>query len=177
MKISFGFLMLALTTIWIAGAFGQQASPLADKVLQLQEGATSPPATIEDAAWLEGHWEGDLEGAHQQHMVYSAASGHMPGFVRAWGENGDIWFYEIAVFAEVNNSLELRVKHFTSNLVGWEGQEEFIARRLVKLTDEALFFDGATFVKNGPDDHIVYYRIPDGEREGDIVVVHQTRIK
>ena len=160
-----------------AALSGTGKSPLPTEVLSLAEGATSPEATIDLVRWLEGSWEGTLEGAMQQHVALAPVSGHMPGFVRAWGPDGSIWFYEINVLAEVGESLEFRVKHFSSELAGWEGKDEFVRHPLVAFTDQAVFFHGITFVKNGPDSHIVYFRIPEGERKGQIIVVHQTRVK
>jgi hypothetical protein len=146
------------------------------KVLTWAEGAASPKASVADVRWMEGEWEGALESATQQHTVFSPVSGHMPGFTRAWGKDGAIWFYEINDLAEVNGSLEFRVKHFSGELAGWEGKDEFDRHRLMTITDQALFFDGITIVKEGPDHFTVYVRITDGERKGQIVVVHQSRI-
>lgn len=151
--------------------------PAPPEILLLKAGDRPAKANIDAVRWLEGGWEGMLEGNYQQHFAYPPVSGQMPGFVRAWTKDGTILFYEISVFAEVGETLECRVKHFTSELAGWEGKDECIRRPLVAMTDQALFFHGITFVKDGPDRHIVYYRIPEGVREGEVIVVRQSRIK
>ena len=145
-------------------------------VLTWTEGAVRPKASIADVRWLEGQWEGKLDSATQQYTAFSPVSGHMPGFARAWGPDGAIWFYEINDLVEVDGSLEYRDKHFSGELAGWEGKDEFVRHRLVTITDQALYFDGITIVKEGPHHYTVYVRISDGERKGQIVVVHQTRI-
>ena len=153
-----------------------QDQPQSDRVLTWTEGATPPKASIADVRWMEGGWEGPLESAMQQYSVFSPVSGHMPGFTRAWGPDGAIWFYEINDLVEVHGSLEFRVKHFSGELSGWEGKDQFVRHRLITITDHALYFDGLTIVKEGADHFTVYVRITDGDRKGQIVVVHQRRI-
>ena len=153
----------------------QESSPSA-MVRSWTEGAVSPKASINDMRWLIGEWEGKLEGAMQQHIALPPVSGHMPGFARAWGQDGSIWFYEINDLVEVDGSLEFRVKHFSSELAGWESKNEFVRHRLIQITDRAMYFDGITFVREGANHHSVYVRISEGERKGQVVVVHQTRM-
>lgn|GEM_PF-1174371 len=154
-----------------------EKKPAPSEVLSWSDGAVSPKAKIDVVRWLEGNWEGKLDDNAQQNMIYAPVSGQMPGFVRAWTKEGMILFYEIEVFAEVGDSIECRVKHFSSELVGWEGKDDYIRRRLVAVTDKAVFFDGITFEKDGPDRHIVHFRLPSGGRKGQIIVVNQTRVK
>src|SRR3569623_1142003 len=130
MKISVCCLFMALIAAPLRTCADVVPDPVA-QVRSLAEGEHSPPASIDVVRWLEGNWEGDLEGNAQQNMIYSAVAGQMPGFVRAWTKEGKILFYEIAVFAEIDGSVEYRGKHFSSELSGWEGKDEFYRRRLV----------------------------------------------
>jgi hypothetical protein len=154
-----------------------QEQPQSEKVLTWTEGAAPAKASIADVRWMEGEWEGTLESGMQQHTVFSPVSGHMPGFTRAWGPDGAIWFYEINDLVEADGSLEFRVKHFSGELAGWEGKDQFIRHRLVRIAAQELYFDGITIIKEGPDHFTVFVRISDGERKGQIVVVHQTRVR
>ncbi len=43
--------------------------------------------------------------------------------------------------------MEVRIKHFDSNLSGWEEKDEFQAFPLVKLGKDEAWFDGMTFRK------------------------------
>jgi Domain of unknown function (DUF6265) len=153
----------------------QEPSPTA-MVRTWTDGTVSPAATINDIRWLVGDWEGKLEAGMQEHTAFPPVGGHMPGFARGWGQDGSIWFYEINDFIEVNRSLEFRVKHFSGDLAGWEGRNEFVRHRLIEKTDRALYFDGLTIVKEGPEHYTVYVRINDGEKKGQVLVVHQTRV-
>jgi hypothetical protein len=44
------------------------------------------------------------------------------------------------------------------------------------VTNRVMYFDGLTLVKEGPEHFTVYVRITDGEKKGQILVVHQTRV-
>jgi len=173
----FGLFGLLLVLGPTGYCFAQKAPPLPTEVLTWKEGASAPKATLDIVKWLEGSWQGQLEGTMQEHTVFAPVSGQMPGFVRAWRDDGSIWFYEISLFAQVGETLEIRAKHFSPELAGWEEKDGYVRRRLIAFTDKALFFDGVTYARNGPDNHTVYFRIPEGDRKGEIVVVRQKRVK
>jgi Domain of unknown function (DUF6265) len=167
--------ILLLCAVPIA-AIAQEQSPNS-MVRTWTDGTVSPAATINDMRWSVGDWEGALEGGGvQQYTAFPPTKGHMPGFARGWGQDGTIWFYEINDYVEVNGSLEFRVKHFSGDLTGWEGKNEFVRHRLIEVTNRAIYFDGLTVVKEGPDHFTVYVRITDGEKKGQVLVVHQTRL-
>lgn len=176
LRTTMGRIALLFMASLLAQARTQEPKATAAEVMTWTEGSPRPNATLEVARWLEGSWEGMLESAMQQHTVFAPVSGQMPSFVRAWGPDGTIWFYEIGVLAEVDGSLEFRVKHCTSELAGWEDKDGFVRHRLVAVTDRALYFDGITYVKEGPDRHTVYVRNSSGEHQEQIVVVHQKRV-
>lgn len=150
-------------------------TPAPVEVLSWKEGMQVPKADIDVVRWLAGSWEGSLADGKQEWTAISPLSGDMPGLGRGWGPDGGIWFYEISLFTEVNESVEFRVKHFSQQLNGWEGKDEYVRHRLIAVTDEAVFFDGITFAKNGPDAHTVHLRLYEGERKGQIITVHQRR--
>lgn len=170
------FLRLALLPLFafFLHANAQEPRPT-EMVKTWTEGTVSPKATLNDVRWLQGEWEGKVEVAMQQATSFAPVSGHMPGFARAWGPDGAIWFYEINDFVEVDGSVEFRVKHFSGELAGWEEKNAFVRHRLVAITADALYFDGITFVREGPEHHTVYVRTAQGDQKGSIVVVHQTR--
>lgn len=166
------FLLLLFTALTCPGQPDGDAFP---RVLSAPDNMSPVPATLADIDWIVGAWEGPLGDNRQEHIAYPAVQGQIPGFVRGWTADDTITFYEINAFAEVEGSLEFRVKHFTPELAGWEPQTEFVRHRLVAKTDNALYFHGITFVRTGPDRHTVYYRIPDGERADEIITVNQHR--
>ena len=53
----------------------------------------------------------------------------------------------------------MELKHFSNELKGWEEKNETIAFPLVKITSNAVYFDGMTFVKISDDEMHVYVEI------------------
>jgi hypothetical protein len=90
----------------------------------------------------------------------------MPSFVRAVNATG-VTFYEISLFAEERGSLVNKVKHFTSELHGWEARDASIDRPLLERRGDTFFFDGLTIHRTSPDAFRVYFlvRIDGVERE------------
>lgn len=136
----------------------------------LAKGQTPAPATLADAAWLEGHWVGEMPNAAVESIIYAKKAGQMPGFVRAL-QGGSIMFYEIMVFGEVSNSLYQRVKHFSADLAGMEDRDAYVERPLVAKDETSLFFDGSTFTRTGPDSFTVYHLYREGDKEIETIVV------
>jgi len=75
--------------------------------------------------------------------------------------NGQVRFYELETIVEVDDTLLLRLKHFTAALHGWEARDETVDFRLVKVTGERVYFDGMTFEKVSDDEMNVYVVIGD----------------
>jgi len=115
-------------------------------VMGREEGAASPPATIEDVAWLAGRWAGEGLGGAAEDLISPAAGGQMMGMFRHLKADGSVGFYEFYVFAEQGGSLTQRLKHFSLPLSGWEEKDEFVEFPLVKLEPGAAYFDGLTYL-------------------------------
>jgi hypothetical protein len=136
----------------------------------LAKGASGPPTTIADLAWLEGHWIGEMPDGPVEQVILGPKFGHMPGFVRSVSPQGVI-FYEISLFAQAEDSVTYKVKHFTPTLVGWEGQDVHIDRPLVDRDADTLFFDGITFLRTGKDSFTVYFLNRSGQEERETLVI------
>ena len=145
-------------------------------VLRWEEGMESPQANLEIIQWLEGNWVGDLEGDNQQHVAFPIVGKNMPGYARGWKDNGDVLFYEVSVFTEIDHSIEFRVKHVSGDLSVWEGEKGYARHRLIKYTEKEFYFDNITYTKVDDNTHIVHVRIPNGEPEGRIITIVQKRV-
>lgn len=113
-------------------------------------GAPAPAARIADLAWLAGAWEGEgISGPARE--VYSAPlGGQIIGhFIQTRGDG--IAFSEILSIAEVDGTLEYRLKHFNADLTGWEEKDEVFRFPLVAVEGDAFYFDGLTLRRDGPD--------------------------
>lgn len=138
--------ILALTALALTvDARATAAAPNSTHTLKLAEGAAPAPATLADFAWLAGHWKGTGFGGAQVEEIWTAPDGaSMCGMFRMT-RDGLAQVYEFVLLVPVGDSVEMRLKHFTSELRGWEEKEKWVTFRLVKRTPTELCFEGLTF--------------------------------
>ena len=150
------------------GSFGCLFSQerISPNIFKLQEGQPSPPAKIEQLSWLVGDWVGEGLGGQCAENWSAPSLGHMIGTFRM-EKAGEIVFFEFMDISEKEGSLIFRLKHFTSELIGWEEKEKFVEFRLVKIEENAAYFGGLTLRKKD-DNHIeifVSIKYKNGERK------------
>ena len=159
-----GTLMVSTTS----ELFGQ--SLLTANTLQLDDPTQRPSASINDLAWLAGSWEGEAFGGTVEEMWTLPTAGTIVGVFKGVTD-GSVMFYEIEWIAEEEGSLTLKLKHFHPDFTGWEEREEMVEFPLVRLTHDAVYFDGLTFRRVGQDGLVAYVALrQDGQvREEEIV--------
>ena len=128
---------------------------LTEHTLQLAEGGTSPSARVTDFAWLEGHWQAEALGGNAEEIWSPPAAGTMVGMFRLV-KDGEAAFYEIFTLTEEDETVLLRLKHFNSDLTGWEEKDETVDFPLVAFNKDQAWFDGLTYQRRGPDEIQVY---------------------
>jgi hypothetical protein len=79
-------------------------------------------------------------------------------------EKDAVKFYEINAIVETNGSLEMRLKHFHSDLTGGEEKDAARTFPLIKIVPGEIYFDGMTYKKTAKDSLTVYLAV--GEKEG-----------
>lgn len=112
--------------------------------------AKSPPATLDQVAWLAGHWVGEGLGGVSEEMWSPPAGGAMMGNYRLLKDGAPV-FYEFLLLVEENGTLILKLKHFHPDLTGWEEKADFVDFPLVAIEGDTIHFDGLS-----------YQRLPDG---------------
>lgn len=130
---------------------------IAQNTMHLDEGVQSPEASIEELAWLEGHWSADALGGTVEEIWAAPKAGAMMGMFRA-ERDGEISFYEFFTIREVDESLLLQIKHFQGDLIGWEEKDESVDFPLVKLEEKSVWFDGLTMQMSDENHLIVFVR-------------------
>jgi len=135
-------MIYALLCIFIASA--TQAKDGVD-VRSLADGETAPSAMLDDIRWLAGYWVGEGLGGQSADLIAPPAGGQMMGAFRQLKTDGAPHFYEFYLFAEENDSIVLRLKHFTPEMIGWEEKAEYVEFPLVSIEERAVYFDGVTF--------------------------------
>lgn len=135
----------------------------AQHTLQLDPDAPKPKASIEDVAWIAGHWKGEAFGGITEE-IWSPPMGNSMMCVFRLVKDGVVNFYEIVTITEEQGSLILRLKHFNADLSGWEEKDETVDFPLVKLQHNNAFFDGFTFEKINDEAMNIYVVI--GQKDG-----------
>jgi Domain of unknown function (DUF6265) len=130
--LAVGALTLSLTAV----AHGQE-------VKSLSPGATSPPATLDQMAWLAGRWTGEGFGGKLEEIWSPPVNGEMIGHFFASDEKG-VQFIELLQLKQENGSIVYRVKHFNPDFTGWEEKGDYHTFKFVGAAPNRVYFDGLT---------------------------------
>lgn len=120
-------------------------------VRTLGDGDKSPAADISALSWLAGAWTGPRGEGQAQELIAPPLGGQMMGMYREVNGDGALTLYEFYVFAEVDDTLTLRLKHFSPEMIGWEEKDEYVEFPLVAIEGEIAYFDGITYARTGAD--------------------------
>ena len=72
----------------------------------------------------------------------------MIGTFRFW-ENGKLVFSEFMNLVEDGESVTMKLKHFGSDLMGWEEKEEWTTFELIELGVNKAYLNGMTIERKG----------------------------
>jgi hypothetical protein len=134
----------------------------AQNTLSLTEGQVSPKASINEVAWIAGHWQGEAFGGITEE-IWSPPMGNAMMCVFRLVNDDITSFYEIETITEEEETLILRLKHFHADLKGWEEKDETVDFPLVKLETNKAYFDGMTFEKISETEMHVYVVIAEDD--------------
>ena len=137
----------------------------AQNTRSLQEGMTSPTATLEEVSWITGHWQGEAFGGIAEEIWAPPLGGSMM-FVFKLVNDGKVSFYEIGHIQQQGETLLMQLKHFHGDLKGWEEKAETVDFKLVKVEEGKLYFEGLTFEQVSDDEMNVYVVV--GEEGGEV---------
>ena len=141
------------------------APAAAQNVRTATPGSEPPAASIQDIAWLAGHWEGEGLGGQSFETISPPVAGQMAGHFQQVND-GKLQFYELYQFVPAGNSLLMRIKHFNADLTAWEEKAVTVDFPLVAIERDAVYFDGLTMRKTadgGMEAFVVIEK--DGNRE------------
>lgn len=82
--------------------------------------------------------------------------------------DGKVQFYELCQIREENGTLILRLKHFNGDLKAWEEKDETVEFKLVKVEDDAVFFEGFTIKRISKDQITMYVLIGNKGEESEV---------
>ncbi|MDG4716648.1 DUF6265 family protein [Winogradskyella marincola] len=122
-----------------------------------QEKETLEPK-LENIAWIAGTWHGEAFGGITEEIWSEPSGGSMMATFKLIVDE-KVQFYEIEVIREIEDSLILQLKHFDSDLKGWETKNETIDFPLIEITETKVIFEGMTFEKISSNEMNVYVDI------------------
>lgn len=134
----------------------------AQNTRSLAKGQTSPPASLEEISWMEGHWKGEAFGGITEEIWSPPLGGSMLFSFKHVAE-GKVTFYELGHIREVDESLVFELKHFGDDLKGWEEKDEVQRFKLIKVDGNRLYFEGFTFEKISANEINIYGLINQGD--------------
>ncbi|MEM8567771.1 MAG: DUF6265 family protein [Bacteroidota bacterium] len=140
---------------FLASLFLTSYQANAQNTLKYDSVKGSPRASIDQAAWLTGRWQGEAFGG-QINEVWSPPVAKSMMFAFQAENDGKVTFYEFGTITEENNTLLLRFKHFHSDLKGWEEKDDRLIRKLVRVTQNRVYFNSFTFERVSDDEINVY---------------------
>ena len=105
-------------------------------------------AKLDNIAWISGTWHGEAFGGQVEEIWSEPSGGSMMATFKLIVE-GQVGFYEIEIIREVGSTLLLQLKHFKSNLKGWETKDETVDFPLKYITKNKAVFEGMTFERLG----------------------------
>jgi hypothetical protein len=119
---------------------------------------------LENCAWIAGNWKGEAFGGQTEENWSEPSGGSMMATFKLIND-GKVSFYEIEIIKEVENTLILQLKHFDSDLKGWETKNETVDFPLKEITETRVVFEGMSFEKVSDTEMNVYVDLENEEGE------------
>lgn len=135
-----------------------------ENILHFDEATGSPVADLSAVAWIAGHWRGEALGGVTEEIWSPPMGGSMMASFKL-AVDDEVKFYELETILQEGDTLILKLKHFSSKLHGWEEKNETVDFKLVKVTDDKVYFDGMTFENVSKEEMNVYVLIGDDGAE------------
>ena len=142
----------------------------------LGQSVSSSGHHINNFAWLAGHWQGDGFGGQSVEIWSPPSAGTMMGMYQH-SQQGKVIFYEFFIIKEEADGFKLKLKHFTSELIGWEEKDKYVTFPLLSLSPTRIEFDGLIMEKIDNDKIQVTVQIQQKNGEIKKEVFHYIRVE
>ena len=104
---------------------------------------------ISCVSWLAGSWKGKVKGDYVEEYWAQPLGETMMGMFR-WIRDGKVRMYELLSIEATAERLVYRVKHFSSELKGWEEKDRAVELNLVEFSKDPL--NKVVFLEQGKED-------------------------
>jgi hypothetical protein len=157
---AFKLITIAIVALWTTGSLA--AEPRTEHTFRLADGESRPAATLDDAAFLVGRWEGTAFGERMEESWSAPTGGSMVGTFKLF-DGDEPAMYEIMLLTVEDGTLSLKVKHFNPDFTAWEDKADYVNFRLVAKADGELHFGGLSFYRRSDDRLDGYIVMRNGE--------------
>ncbi|WP_340201522.1 DUF6265 family protein [Ascidiimonas sp. W6] len=139
-----------------------------EKTITLTQDTAIEQIALNELSWIQGHWRGEAFGGIAEEIWSAPEAGSMMFVFRHIIDN-KVNFYEVGAIMEMPEGLVLKLKHFHSNLKGWETKDETVDFKFIKKEGSIVYFDNFTFEKVSDTEMNIYVMISeDGEHESEV---------
>lgn len=157
MRFIFALLLCMVLTATVFGQGSDNTAPSA-KALKL----------LEQCDWIAGHWQGEALGGQFEETWNTRKGPGMMGMFKLV-QNGKIVFYELMTIVPKNETLVLRLKHFSADLVGWEEKDKSVEFPFVSVTKNELQFKGLVFKRQRRNKMQIVVTTKEGDKISELV--------
>jgi hypothetical protein len=157
---------------WYFSAFVAVVLPTG---LHAQAGAAQP-ADAHSISWLQGCWTGEAFGGEVTECWMVASQDLLVGSFMLVQE-GELQFTEHLVIGEADGTRGYHVKHFSPDLVGWEGQDEMVTFPFVRRSENRVEWGGLVYEYDGNREITVYLDMRGRDGSVETMVFSMTRVE
>jgi len=141
--------------------------PFTANTVSLNPSINRASYSITDLSWIAGKWKGVEDSTVIEEHWMQPEGNNMLGMFRMLQGNKPV-FYELMMIFPENNSMTLRLKHFSKNLKGWEHKDSTgISFPLIKIDGKKAYFEGQTYHLTDKDTLVVY--VAESRKDGTVV--------
>lgn len=132
-------------------------------------GEDSKSYSLDKLDWLVGHWSGEAFGGICEE-IWSPASGEsMVGTFKLTVDN-NVSFYEFMTITSDSSGYNLRLKHFNSDLTGWEEKKDVITFSYISSSDNRITFDGLEYELQSDDTLKIVVNLKNNGTEHQVII-------
>ena len=148
-----------------------------------QPAAKTAVASVQDLAFMAGHWTGQVDTAQIEQTCAAPDHGFMMCMFRL-AEQGKTELLELYALQEKDGTVEMRVRHFTPEL-GEERMPAPFSYRVTSISPTQVVLENpagsypkrATIERSGPDEMVVRTELVDAAGKSSFLVAHWTRVR
>ena len=142
--------------------------------VQAEEDAFKP--TLDELSWLVGHWQGPGFGGTCEEVWLPASAGSMVGTFKM-SVNGKVQFYELMVITVDSAGPTLKLKHFNSDMTGWEEKNEVVNFTFNGAKENELSVGATTYKRITEDSLDIYVDVgnKDGSVSQELISCHRVK--